>query len=60
LTQHAHTKTTFQRAIERQNLLVAETVLRSEIPRPHWSTYSSWPRWSRWRIRAGTSASPRG
>jgi hypothetical protein len=34
LTAQGHPRATFQRAIERGNLLVAETVLRGEIPRP--------------------------
>jgi hypothetical protein len=34
MTAQGHPRTIFQRAIERGNLLVAETVLRAEIPRP--------------------------
>lgn len=34
MAQHGHPRTIFQRAVERGNLLVAETVLRGEIPRP--------------------------
>src|ERR1051326_4191371 len=34
LTAQGHPRAIFQRAIERRNLLVAETVLRTEIPRP--------------------------
>lgn len=34
MTAQGHPRSTFQRAIERGNLLVAETILRSEIPRP--------------------------
>lgn len=34
LTQQGHPRSIFQRAIQRGNLLVAETVLRAEIPRP--------------------------
>jgi hypothetical protein len=34
MTASGHPRTIFQRAIERQNLMVAETVLRTEIPKP--------------------------
>ena len=34
MTAQGHPHAIFKRAIERGNLLVAETVLRSEIPRP--------------------------
>jgi hypothetical protein len=34
VTAQGHPQTIYRRAIERQNLLVAETVLRVEIPRP--------------------------
>jgi hypothetical protein len=34
MTAQGHPKATFQRAIDRGNLLVAEAVLRAEIPRP--------------------------
>jgi hypothetical protein len=34
LTAQGHPRAIFQRAIERGNLAVAETVLRAEIPRP--------------------------
>jgi len=34
VTAQGHPRTIFQRACERRNLLVAETVLRSEIPHP--------------------------
>jgi hypothetical protein len=34
LTASGHPRTIFERAIQRPNLLVAETVLRTEIPRP--------------------------
>jgi hypothetical protein len=34
LTAHDHPRAIFERAIQRGNLAVAETVLRAEIPRP--------------------------
>ena len=34
MTAQGHPRAIFERAIERGNLLVAETVLRGEIPRP--------------------------
>jgi hypothetical protein len=34
LTAQGHARAVFRRAIERGNLLVAETTLRAEIPRP--------------------------
>jgi hypothetical protein len=34
VTAQGHPRAVFQRAIERGNLLVAETTLRAEIPRP--------------------------
>ena len=34
MTAEGHPRAIFQRAIERHNLAVAETVLRAEIPRP--------------------------
>jgi hypothetical protein len=34
LTAQGHSRAGFQRAIEHGNLLVAETTLRTEIPRP--------------------------
>ena len=34
MTAQGHPRATFQRAIERGNLAIAETVLRAEIPRP--------------------------
>ena len=34
MTAKGHPRAIFERAIERGNLAVAETVLRSEIPRP--------------------------
>jgi hypothetical protein len=34
LTASGHPRSIFECAIERKNLLVAETVLRAEIPRP--------------------------
>jgi len=34
VTAQGHPRAIFERAIERGNLLVAETVLRAEIPRP--------------------------
>jgi hypothetical protein len=34
VTAQGHPRAIFERAIERGNLLVAETVLRGEIPRP--------------------------
>ena len=34
MTAQGHPRSIFQRAIERGNLLVAETTLRAEIPRP--------------------------
>src|SRR6516225_2822050 len=34
LTAQGHPRAIFERAIERGNLLVAETTLRAEIPRP--------------------------
>jgi hypothetical protein len=34
VTAQGHPRAIFQRAIERGNLLVAETTLRAEIPRP--------------------------
>ena len=34
MTAQGHPRSVFQRAIKRGNLLVAETLLRTEIPRP--------------------------
>ncbi len=34
MTAQGHPRAVYQRAIERGNLLVAETTLRAEIPRP--------------------------